>query len=151
MAGPCSLPSLFLHHGRVADAQPQFGEPAHARRLQGPAWPPGAVPQLSIHCVVSLLAASPRRVGTRPLRCSGTEQCVVSKLPRNPAAVLARRSGQPGDPHTRVADLRRLSRGDRPPLLHTIHSTMPRYETADCAMAPRLAASRLYVLTTRSL
>ena len=40
------------------------------------------------------------------------------QLPHNPATVLAWRSGQPGDPHARLADLRRLSGEDRPPLLH---------------------------------
>jgi len=106
------VPSLFLHHRRVAASQCRRCA-ASARRgvavlvelLRG-----AGRPLFSLRLLVSRSSACSRADTRRGAACwmLGGRASVVSNG-HPPAVWLARRTGQAGDPHARLADLRRLS------------------------------------------
>lgn len=121
-AGPCPVPSLFFAPQTcrtVAAGPPVRGEPAHA---------PAAAWLLEL---LHVAGRTHRRLAA--LRCArwegeaeaaDTRRCaaccmlrdraVLASNGRTPCRLLARRTGQAGDPHARLADLRRLSGEDWP-------------------------------------
>lgn len=111
-AGPCPVPSLFLHHRRVAASQ--------CCRCAASCPPPCCCSgRAAARRWLAILLTAPARLTLRLqqskyasrrglLDARGPSQRGQQR-PRPPVVWLARRTGQAGDPHARLADLRRLS------------------------------------------